>query len=95
MWRVDLARQLDEARVLTVLARLPRQIKRVDRDAVPAQSWAGVERHETERLGLGRFDDFPDVDAHRGINHLQLVHQRDVDAPENVFQQLGGLGCAT
>ena len=38
---VDLAGQLDEARVFTVLARLPGQIERVDRNAVAAQPGPG------------------------------------------------------
>ncbi len=33
----------------------------------------------------------PNVDPHRGIYHLELVDERDVDAPKNVLQQLGRL----
>src|SRR3954447_2305959 len=47
---VDLAGKLDEARRDIELPRLPGQIKRIDRDAVAAQSWAGIKRHESKRL---------------------------------------------
>src|SRR5438874_8880185 len=92
---VDLAGQLDEARVLTILARFPGEIKRIDRNAMPAQSWAGIKRHETKRFCFRRFDYFPDVNAHRGIDHLQFVYQRDIYAAKNVFEQFRRLSCAT
>ena len=38
--RIDLAGQLDEPRVLPELARFPSEIKRVDRDAVSAETRA-------------------------------------------------------
>ena len=41
---VDLAGQLDEAGVQAVLARLPGQVERIDRDAVAAEAGAGVIR---------------------------------------------------
>ncbi len=41
---VDLAGELDEPRRHRVLAGQPRQVERVDRDAVPAEAGAGVER---------------------------------------------------
>ena len=63
--RVDLAGKLDEARGELVFARLPGQVERVDRNAVPAEPGPGIERHEAERLGLRRLDHLPDVDAHR------------------------------
>ena len=37
---VDLCGELDEPRVLPVLPRLPRQVKRIDRNAVSAQARA-------------------------------------------------------
>ena len=47
---VDLAGELDEPRREVELARLPREVERVDRDAVAAEARAGIERHEAERL---------------------------------------------
>ena len=42
---IDLAGQLDELGGHAVLAGLPGQVERVDRDAVAAQARAGIERH--------------------------------------------------
>ena len=75
-----------------MLAGDPGQVERVDRDAVPAQPGAGIERLEAERLGLGRVDHLPDVDAHAVVEHLQLVDQGDVDGAVGVFEDLAGLG---
>ncbi len=47
---VDLTGQLDELRRNAVLARLPRQVEWVERDAVPAPPGPGVEAHEAEGL---------------------------------------------
>jgi hypothetical protein len=54
-----------------------------------AQAGAGIKGHETKRLGLGRVDHFPDINAHGGVNHFQFIDQGDVDAAENVFRQFG------
>lgn len=48
---------------------------------------------EAKRLGLGRFNHFPDIYAHPVEEHLELVYQGDVDGAVGVFQDLGGLGC--
>ena len=89
---VDLAGQFDEPRPHAVLGRLPRQVEGVERDAVAAEAGARVERRESERLGLGRLDHFPDVDPHPVEGDLELVDERDVDRPEDVLEQLAGLG---
>src|SRR6266581_2640995 len=67
---VDLASQFNETRMFTVLARLPCEIERIDRDAVTAQTRTWIEGHEAKRLGFRRFDDFPDVNSHGGVNDL-------------------------
>src|ERR1700694_6060078 len=51
-----------------------------------------VERHEPEWLCLRCFDDFPDVDVHPVEDGLQLVDEGDVDRPEDVLEELAGLG---
>ena len=61
---------------------------------MPAEAGPGIKRHEAERLGLGGGDGVPNVNVQRGINALQLVDERDVDAAKNIFQKLGGLGGA-
>ena len=81
-------------RVLLIFARLPGQVERIDRDAMPAQPRPGIEGLEAEGLGLRRVDDFPDVDAHPVETDLEFVDQRDVDAAEDVLEQLRRLGRA-
>src|SRR4029078_9393698 len=53
---VDLAGELDEAGVEVELARLPREVVRIERDAVAAEPWPRLERHEPERLGCRGVD---------------------------------------
>ena len=67
---VDLARQFNETCMLTILARFPCQIKRVDWDAMTAQTRSRIKRHEPKRFGFGGIDHFPYVDAHRVVNDL-------------------------
>jgi hypothetical protein len=92
--RIDFTREFDKARFLSELLRLPCEIKRVNRDAMPAQSRPRIKRHEAERFRLRGGDDLPDVNVHRAINRLEFVDERDVDAAENVFEQLRRLGRA-
>ena len=61
---------------------------------MPAQAGARVERHEAERLGLGRVDHFPHVDAHVAAHQRELVGEADVDGAERVLEQLDELGGA-
>ncbi len=72
----------------------PGQVRRVDRQAVPADARARGEPHEPERLRRGRVDRLPHVDAQAVREHRQLVDERDVDVPERVLEQLGQLGGA-
>ena len=65
------------------------RIEGVDRDAVPAEAGARIERVEAERLGGRRIDHLPDVHAHAQREQLQLVHQSDIHAAIDVFEQLG------
>ena len=58
----------------------------------PPRPGPGIEWHEAERLGLRRVDHFPDVDAHRVVDDLQLVDQRDVDARGRCSPELDGFG---
>ena len=45
---------------------------------MPAETRAGIRRHETKRLRLCRADYFPNINAHGGIDHVYFVHQRNV-----------------
>ena len=92
---VDVAGELDEAVDEVELAGAPRQVVRVDRDAVAADARARRELHEPERLGRRRVDDLPDVEAHPLAQQRELVDERDVDVAEDVLEelrQLGGVG---
>ncbi len=89
---VDVAGQLDEPVDEVELAGAPRQVVRVDRDAVPADAGAGRELHEPERLGRRRVDDLPDIEAHPLAQQGELVHERDVDVAKDILEQLGELG---
>ena len=75
-----------------MLSRLPRQIMRIERDAMSADSRTRIERHETERLRRRRANDFPGVDIQRVTKAGHLVCHADVYRAKSIFQQLRGLG---
>src|SRR5207249_11046743 len=89
---VDIVGQRDEARLVAVEAHLPGQVQGIDGNAVPANPWPGVERHEAEGLGGGSVDDFLGADLQALTHEGELVGQRDVDVPEDVLVELGELG---
>ena len=90
--QVDVTGELDEAVHEVELASPPRQVVRVDRDAVAADPGTGREPHEPERLGRGRVDDLPDIETHPLAQQRELVDERDVHVAEDVLEQLGHLG---
>src|SRR5450756_234758 len=92
---VDLARRLDKLQVDIVLLGFPRQVEGIDGDAVPPDARPWVERHEAIWLGLGSFDDLPDIHAHLFAQDRKFVDERDVDEPEGVLKQFGHLGRPT
>ncbi len=69
----------------------PRQVRRVDREAMSADARTGAERREAERLRRGGVDRLPDVDAKRVGMDGQLVDEGDVHVAERVLEQLGQL----
>src|SRR6266480_4615705 len=81
--------------MLTVFASLPCEIKWINRDTMPAKPGAGIKRHEAKWLRFGCFNDLPDINAHRSVNKLQLINQRDIHAAENIFQKLRSLSDST
>ena len=88
---VDLRGQLDEAGPIVERTHLPRQILGIDGNAVPSESRSGHEFHEAERLRGRRLDDLPHVHVESVRDERQLVHQRDIDGPERIFQDLDHL----
>jgi hypothetical protein len=89
---VDLPGKLDEAGGLAHLPNPPRQVRRVDRDAVAPPPRSRVERLEPEGLGGGGVDHLPHVDAEVVAEHRHLVGEGDVDVPVGVLDELGHLG---
>ncbi len=90
---VHVVRQLDEAEASPERALdVEGQVARVDRQAVPPHSRAGVEAHEPEGLRRRGVEGLPDVDAQLGGEHRQLVDEGDVDVAERVLDELGELG---
>ena len=89
---VELAGQVDEPRLVVEAPHLPREVVRIDRDAVAADARAGSEFHEAERLGGRGVDHFPHVHAQLVADDGHFVDQADVHAAEGVLQQLHQLG---
>src|SRR5947207_11055517 len=92
---VNLARQFNKARVFTIFTRFPTEVEWIHWDTVTAPSRTRIERHEPKGLRLCRFDNFPDVNSHSGVNEFELVNQCNIDAAENILQQLRSFGDAT
>ncbi len=85
---VDVAGELDEAVDEVELARPPREVVRIDRDAVAADAGSRREAHEAERLRRRGVDHLPDVEAHPLAQQRELVDERDVDVAEDVLEEL-------
>ena len=84
---VDLGGQFDEARAVVERLHLPREVQRINRDAVTAEAGAGRELHETERFAGGRVNHLPHVHAEALAHDRQFVDHADVDHAEGVLQQ--------
>src|SRR3546814_12877046 len=82
---VHLAGKFDEARVDAEFARLPRQIERIDRNAVAADARTRIISVEAERLRLRRIDDLEDVDPHPTRHDLHFVYQPNIDVHMGIF----------
>ncbi len=90
---VDLVRELHEPEPVAELTfDAPREVRRIDRQAMPTDAGPGREPHEPVGLGGGRVDGRPDVDAELAGEHRELVDERDVDVAERVLEQLGEFG---
>src|SRR5437868_669615 len=86
---VDRPRLLDESKTESKLALYsPRQVRRVDCDAVTADSRPRPKGHVSVRLRRGGRERVPDIDAERMRHGGQLVHERDVDLPERILDEL-------
>ena len=77
-----------------VFGGLPCQIKRIERDAVAAETRAGIKRHEAKRLGGCRANYLPGIDAQRVTEPGHFVRHADVDCAKRVLQKLGCFGHA-
>lgn len=66
----------------------PRQVHRVDRQAVASDTRARVEAHEPERLGRCRLQRCGQIRTGIAGHFRRLVDQHDVHGREGVLQQL-------
>src|SRR2546423_619002 len=78
-----------------MLARLPRKIVRIERNAMAAYPRSRVERHESKRLGCGRANHFPGVDIQRVTKARHFIRHANVHRPKSVLEQLSRLGNAS
>src|SRR2546426_2149006 len=88
---IDLVGQVDEAGLVAVELHLPGEVAWIDWDTVPADSRTRVKWQEPKRLGAGRLDHLAGANPQAPTHERELVRQRDVDVPEDVFVQLGQL----
>ena len=93
---VDVVGELDEPEAVPEpLTHLPRQVARIDRQAVPSDTGPRGEAHKAERLGARRVDGLPHVDPELVGEDREFVHEGDVHVSEGVLEQLGQLGLAS
>src|SRR5574344_258675 len=81
-------RRLNHRGMETILARLPAQIIRVQRNAVAAKTRARIKRCKAKWLSLSRFYNFPKVNIHLVPKYCHLINQPNVNIPVSVLQNL-------
>src|SRR5207302_5447793 len=79
--------ELNEAGREIVFLRLPRQIKRIDGNAVTTETGARIKGRISKRFGSRGVNDFPDIDAHSVGQQFELIHESDVYGTVNVLEQ--------
>src|SRR5262245_57410375 len=77
--------------MLAVLPRFPSKVTWINRNAVSPQTRSRIKRHEPKGLGLGGLNNLPNINSHRGVHLFEFIDQSNVDAPEGVLQEFGGL----
>src|SRR5690242_12589157 len=75
---IDLASQFDEASLEIPLFGLPREIKRIDGNAVPAKAGPGIKGVKAKGLCRSSVDNLPNIDAHAEAQELQFINEGDV-----------------
>src|SRR2546421_10714742 len=88
---IQLAGKLDEAGLVVERPHLPREVMRIEGNAVPADAGTGRELHEAEWLRRRRLDHFPHVHAELVADDRHLVDETDVHAAERVLEDLDEL----
>src|SRR5436309_1910809 len=88
---IQLAGKLDEAGLVVEGPHLPREVMRIEGNAVPADAGTGRELHEAEWLRRRRLDHFPHVHAELVADDRHLVDEADVHTAESVLQDLDEL----
>ena len=79
---------LDEASLGPALASPPREIERINRNAVATKSRPWPKWLEAKWLRRGRLDDVPHIDVHFVKGKFELIYQRNVDASVDVLDNL-------
>jgi hypothetical protein len=77
----DFTDQFDESRPRIESARQSVEVEGIDRDAMSAETWAGLEGLDAEGFGLGSLDYLPHIDCHSVMQDLQLSLQVNVHRP--------------
>jgi hypothetical protein len=88
---IDLACQIDKPRSVVQHFQFPRQVERIDRDTMPAQTRSRRKFHKPERLGRCGIDYLPHIQPEFVAHEQHFIHQPDVDGTEGVFEQLDHL----
>ena len=81
-----------EMGVEPILARLPGQVERVDRNAVAAEAGSRIVRGEAEGLRRCSVDNLENVDVHLVGDGFHLVHETDIYCTMDVLEQFSELG---
>src|SRR5262245_24337532 len=86
--RINFFGQADEPRIETMLARLPRKVVGIERDAMATNAWPRIKRHEAKWFGCCRTDHFPRVDVQRVTESRHFIRHADVHRTESIFEKL-------
>src|SRR5262245_25677593 len=89
---VNFGCQTDKSSLKIQRLELPSEIMRIDRNAVTSQSWARIERNETEGFGCSRINHFVDIYTQYVTHQRQFIDHSDVNTAKGVFKKFDHLG---
>src|SRR5579859_397270 len=85
---VDFAGRLDKACPVVQCSELPGKIVRIERDTMPPQPWARIERDKAKGFGGCRLNNLPDIYLKDSGYLGKLVGQPDIHCPVGILKQL-------